>query len=42
VANRHRLDWNLFRDRRPEMYREILTTDGEHYSPAVRALFPQA
>jgi N-carbamoylputrescine amidase len=41
-SNDYRLSWNVFRDRRPEMYREILTTDGEHYSPAVRALFNQA
>lgn len=40
-ANEYRLSWNVFRDRRPEMYREILTTDGETYSPTVRALFAE-
>jgi N-carbamoylputrescine amidase len=41
AANERRITWNVFRDRRPEMYREILTTDGENYSPTVRALFAQ-
>jgi len=27
-ANRYRIFWNLFRDRRPETYREILSLDG--------------
>lgn len=41
-ANAYRLSWNVFRDRRPEMYGEILTTDGSTYSPTVKALFGQA
>ena len=28
AANQYRVYWNLFRDRRPETYREILTLDG--------------
>ena len=28
AANHHRLYWNLFRDRRPETYREIMSLDG--------------
>jgi N-carbamoylputrescine amidase len=27
-ANKYRVAWNLFRDRRPEMYRELMTLDG--------------
>ena len=38
-SNDYRVSWSVFRDRRPEMYREILTTDGETYSPTVRAQF---
>ena len=34
-ATNHRLRWNLFRDRRPEMYREIMTLDGTRTSAAV-------
>jgi len=28
AANDYRMAWNLFRDRRPEVYGEILTLDG--------------
>ena len=36
AANSYRLAWNLFRDRRPETYREILTSDGVTYpSPSL-------
>ena len=28
AANEYRMAWNLFRDRRPELYGEILTLDG--------------
>ena len=28
AANHYRVYWNLFRDRRPELYGEILTLDG--------------
>jgi len=35
AANRHRLHWNLFRDRRPEMYRELMTLDGSRPHAAV-------
>jgi len=34
-ATNYRLRWNLFRDRRPEMYREIMTLDGTRISAAV-------
>jgi N-carbamoylputrescine amidase len=29
AARRHREDWTFFRDRRPELYRSLLTLDGE-------------
>lgn len=35
AATDYRLRWNLFRDRRPEMYREILTSDGIRTSAAL-------
>jgi N-carbamoylputrescine amidase len=35
AANQHRLHWNLFRDRRPDLYRELLSLDGEHCHPAI-------
>jgi N-carbamoylputrescine amidase len=35
AATKYRLQWNLFRDRRPEMYREIMTLDGNRISAAV-------
>jgi N-carbamoylputrescine amidase len=34
-ATDYRLQWNLFRDRRPEMYRGIMTLDGNRPSAAV-------
>ncbi|MCP4981201.1 MAG: N-carbamoylputrescine amidase [Gammaproteobacteria bacterium] len=36
AATQYRLRWNLFRDRRPEMYREIMTLDGKQPGAAVR------
>lgn len=35
AAANYRLRWNLFRDRRPEMYREIMTLDGTQVNAAV-------
>ena len=40
AANAYRLTWNLFRDRRPETYREILTLDGTTYPPGLQATMP--
>ncbi len=34
-ANAYRLNWALFRDRRPEMYRELFSLDGMRMSAAV-------
>ena len=34
-ANQRRIHWNLFRDRRPDLYRELLSLDGEHCHPAI-------
>jgi N-carbamoylputrescine amidase len=34
-AKRRRLHWNLFRDRRPDLYRELLSLDGEHCHPVI-------
>jgi N-carbamoylputrescine amidase len=34
-ANQSRIYWNLFRDRRPDLYRELLSLDGEHCHPAI-------
>ena len=33
-ATRYRIAWNLFRDRRPEMYRDLMTLDGSRVSAA--------
>lgn len=35
AATKYRLSWNLFRDRRPETYREIMTLDGTQFSGSV-------
>ena len=34
-AARYRIAWNLFRERRPEMYRDLMTLDGSRVSAAV-------
>ncbi len=34
-ANNYRVYWNIFRDRRPEMYKELMTLDGVRPSAAV-------
>lgn len=33
-----RLHWGVFRDRRPDLYRDLLTLDGTHLHPAYRDL----
>lgn len=33
-----RLHWGVFRDRRPDLYRDLLTLDGSHLHPAYRDL----
>jgi len=30
AARRQRLNWGVFRDRRPDLYAELLTLDGQH------------